>query len=81
MKTLKSFDFKSSSGHSAYPWHELLDGKIHQLEEGKDYACKASNLVVLARRNAEKLGMAVRATKIDGGLVIQAYTPADNGQA
>lgn len=38
MKSLKTFEFpESGGGKAAYDWGKPLDGKIYQLEEGKDY--------------------------------------------
>ncbi len=80
MKTLKSYEFKSSGSRNGrtYDWDKLMDGKIYQLEEGKDYECKQQTVLMMARTQAKKRGMRLRGTKVEGGVVLQAV-PSENG--
>lgn len=73
MKTLKAFDFRTST-RSRYDWDRLLDGGVYQLIEGDDIAGKLGNFVVLAARQAAKRGKTLRRQKTEDGkgLVIQA---------
>jgi hypothetical protein len=80
MKTLSSFEFKSPVGKATHDWDAILSGKIVQLTEGEDYACKTNTIATMARNQAKKKGLAVRMSKVEGGIVIQAYQPAVNGQ-
>jgi hypothetical protein len=72
MKVLKSYEFPATVGNGTHDWDMLLDGKIRQLEEGKDYSCKASTFRMMAYKQGRKRGMAVRVAAVDGGLVLQA---------
>lgn len=75
MKTLDSFTFKATSGNGAsakYDWATWLNGKIYQLDAGVDYTCTMNSLKFAAKRQAKKLGICVRFSKVDGGLVLQA---------
>jgi hypothetical protein len=81
MKTLKSFEWKVfAAAGPKHDFEKLLDGDIHQLEAGVDFVCKPSTMRTLAANAAKKRGMKVRCNKVEGGLVIQAYKPSDNGQ-
>lgn len=88
MKTLKAFEFKPAVGSQGtqYDWDTLLSGDIYQLEEGKDFTCKASTFSTLARAAAKRKGLKLQTGKVDGGIVIQAL-PGDetateeNGEA
>ena len=56
MKTLKKFDFPASTHgiQSVYDWPKLLDGGIHQLTEGEDFKCQASNFHSMAIGQSKK---------------------------
>ena len=49
-----------------------VNGGIYQLEEGKDYQCKTVSFLALARMAAKKAGKTLKASKVEGGVVIQA---------
>jgi hypothetical protein len=72
MKKLKDFEFGTSAAKQTHDWAKLLDGTIYQLEEGKDFTCKPATMIALARLAAKKAGKALKATKVEGGVVIQA---------
>ncbi|QDU23295.1 hypothetical protein [Urbifossiella limnaea] len=77
MKSLKTFEFPASRvGKGQYEWAKLLNGGIYQLEEGKDYQCKTVSFVALARMAAKKAGKGLKASKVEGGVVIQAIDPS-----
>lgn len=80
MRTLKTFDFGGDRDKGSYEWEKLLDGRIHQLEEGTDYSCKTDTMLSLVRGAARRRGMKVRTGKVEGGLVIQAYPDPDAGK-
>ena len=75
MKTLRAFEFKQAAEafKAKYPWDKILDGDIHQLEEGTDYTAKTATFRTLAATQAKKRGMGVRINAVEGGLVIQAF--------
>jgi hypothetical protein len=74
MKSLKTFEFpeEGTGTRASYDWEKLLDGKIYQLEEGKDYQCKTTTFATLARGAAKRAGKGVKVAKVEGGIVIQA---------
>jgi hypothetical protein len=73
MKVLKSFQFKTGVGKGGtYDWETLLDGKIRQMTEGEDYACKPQTVRMMAMKQGRKRGKVVHINKVEGGLVIQA---------
>lgn len=73
MKTLKKFDFGSST-RGSYDWDTILSGGIVQLESGSDYECKDLTMSSLIRNKARKSGKTVkiRVTEDPAGLVVQA---------
>jgi len=75
MKKLQSFEFKSfgDRAKSKHDWAALLSGEIIQMEEGTDFTCKTQTLMTLARSAAKKRGLKLRSTKVEGGVVLQAY--------
>ena len=76
MKTLESFEFTRAATKSTYDWAAILDGKVHVMEAGKDFTCKAQTLKMQTRKIAKKMGLAVKtASTKDGDVVIQSYTP------
>ncbi len=77
MRTLKSFEFPETSGaiKAKYDWKKLLDGGIYHLDEGKDFQSKPANFIMMARSRGKKLGFIVKATKVEGGVVLQAIKP------
>lgn len=76
MKTLESFEFTRAVTKSTYDWSAILDGRVHVMEAGKDFSCKAQTLKMQARKIAKKMGLAVKtASTKDGDVVIQSYTP------
>lgn len=79
MQVLKSFEFKSSGStiKAVYEWDTILDGNIRKLEEGKDFKCKPQTFRMMAGKVARKRKLGVRVNKVDGGLVVQAFTPTD----
>lgn len=73
VKTLKTFEFpENGGGKTQYDWDVILDGKIRELERGKDYTCKETTFATLARKAAKQRGMVVKSAKSDAGIVIQA---------
>ncbi len=79
MKTLNSFEFAPAAAKAQHDWDAILDGKIHQMEPGTDYKCKAATFATLGRKAAQKRGMAVRVSKVEDGLGIQAVPGEANG--
>ncbi len=91
---LKKFEFTSSRvGQSTYDWGAWLDGSPWKLTEGDDFNCKVQTLLTLARSQAKRRGMVVKAQPVDEGkaVVIQAvpaspeqlkkWAEAENGEA
>jgi hypothetical protein len=78
MKTLKAFDFPDRGDRGTYDWEKLLDGKIYQLEQGKDFQCKPATIITMARNQAKKAGKGLKAVKVENGVVIQAYPLTDD---
>ena len=76
MKTLKTFEFATTGRKGSYEWDKLLDGGIYQLEHGKDFDAKPETVIALARAAAKKAGKKLKASKVEGGVVIQAIAPA-----
>jgi len=74
MKTLKNFDF-GGSNRGSYDWDAILNGKINQMEAGKDFTCKPATLVSRARAVAKKRGLKIKSAmdKKTGHVVIQSY--------
>ncbi len=73
MKTLEAFDFgKRTGGKGKYDWAALLDGSIWELDQGTDFAGKASGMISAARVRAKKAGKTLRAARTATGIVIQA---------
>lgn len=71
MKTLNTFEF-GSSAKGSHDWDKLLDGQIYQIEPGKDFTCKPTTFLTLARKQASARGMRLRTASVTDGLVIQA---------
>jgi hypothetical protein len=59
----------------AYPYDQWLDGQIWQLEAGSDYQAKSNSMMTNIRQAAVKRGLKVRTRFVDGGIVVQAFTP------
>jgi hypothetical protein len=78
MKTLKTFEFQGFGGgdKGRYDWAKLLDGGIYQLTEGEDFKCKPKTLQMMARNQAKKKGLKLKANMVEGGIVIQAVEPS-----
>jgi hypothetical protein len=72
MKTLKQFEFKTFGSGARYDWDKILDGAIHQLEEGKDYQCTTQTIATMCRNQARKRGMTIKSGTVEGGIVVQA---------
>jgi hypothetical protein len=72
MKTLKSFQFPAAASgfKSKYDWEQILDGKIHQLEEGSDFTAKTETMATLIRSAAKRRGKSVKVAKVENGLVV-----------
>jgi hypothetical protein len=69
-KVLKSFTFETRARGgfaSKYPWQEWMDGRIHQLEAGKDFNGKAQTFRYLAAKQAKKLGKTLNFALIKKG--------------
>jgi hypothetical protein len=81
MKSLRAFEFASTGNRATYDWAKLLDGSIYQLEAGKDFSCKPETFLLLAKKHAKKAGKTLKASKVDGGLVIQAVGKAADAAA
>jgi hypothetical protein len=85
MQTLSDFTFKSfaNENKARYPWAEILDGQIHQLDEGTDYQCKPQTLIMMARNKAKKANppMTIRANKANEGKSIVIQAVRANGKA
>jgi hypothetical protein len=77
MVTLKKFEFPDPTNRSIYDWDKILSGAILQLDEGKDYKCKTSTFVYLARQQAKKQNKTLRAKAVEGGVVVQAVASAE----
>lgn len=77
-QVLKNFKFSGSGGRSSHDWTKLLDGKIYQLERGKDYACKDQTFKSLARMQASKHGVSVQIQTVENGIVIQAVAAEES---
>ena len=82
-KTLDSFDFPHGGRKGVeYDWNTILDGKIYQLEQGKDFPekVKVSTFVGAAARAASAKGLRVK-RQIDGKiLVMQAVKKGDSAE-
>lgn len=72
-KVLKNFEFKSTGKSSTYDWDTLLDGQIRQLAQGDDYECSNETFSMMARERAKRRMKAVRISKNETGVVLQAY--------
>ena len=82
MKTLKKFDFQvGGRQESQYDWEKMLDGGIYELEEGKDFTCKSSTFVVMAKIRAGARGQEIKTAKVEGGVVVQATSKPDAKKA
>lgn len=79
MKILKAFEWKSfgSSQKAKHDWDTLLDGQIHQLEHGKDFTSKPNTFLTLARNAAKARGLKLRTAKVEGGVVVQAFSEGE----
>jgi hypothetical protein len=69
-KVLKSFTFETRARGgfaSKYPWQEWMDGRIHQLEAGKDFNGKAQTFRYLAVKQAKRLGKTLNFALIKKG--------------
>lgn len=76
MQVLQKFEFTQfGAKRSHHNWDMLLDGQIYQLEQGKDFNSKPATLISLARNQAKLRGLTIRATKVEGGVVLQAVKP------
>src|SRR5262249_5069166 len=82
MKNFKDFTFTQfgDSATTPYDLDHILSGKIVQLEAGTDYSCKPQTLLTLARAAATKRGLKLRTSKVENGVVLQAYSDSDNGE-
>lgn len=60
-KVLRHFEFREPFG-SKYPWGEWLDGRVWQLEQGKDFGCSVSGFVVQVHHAARRRGLRARVT-------------------
>lgn len=75
---LESFEFKRGSRRSGSRFDAWLDGGIYRLTTGEDIPSVSSGRTMLANR-ARKLGLKIR-TSVDGDtLVVQGYSPEENG--
>ena len=73
-----------------YPWEQWFDGRVWQLERGKDFRVSVRSMVTCAHSAARKLGIKVRCNTGPAGVgdndktvvVLQAFAAEDgeNGQ-
>jgi len=77
MQVLKEYTFLGRGKRSAYDWATLLDGRIHELTKGEDFACTAASFRNSARAAALKQDQRLRTAVVGDKVVIQSYTAAE----
>lgn len=72
-KTLDSFDFPHGGRKGVeYDWDSILDGKIYQLEQGKDFEVEPKTFIGAVARQANARNMRVKRQIDKKVLVLQA---------
>lgn len=56
--------------YSDYDWDVILDGKVHQLEQGEDFLGQAASTLTRARQLAKRVGKKIRASVRNEGKTI-----------
>lgn len=62
-----------------YPYDEWLDGKVWQLDEGSDFDVTKQSFMTSIRGAAKKRGYKLRSRILENAVVVQAFTPDENG--
>lgn len=78
-KVVKEIPNIRQMGPQKYPWNKWLDGRVWQLNGGKDFTSKPSGMAQQAYSAARKMGVKVQ-TAIRGNRVFLKATPITKGK-
>ena len=80
-KTLDSFDFPHGGRKGIeYDWDSILDGRIYQLEQGKDFTAEPKTFVGAVARAANSRNLRVK-RQIDGKVLVLQAVPKGTATA
>lgn len=80
-KTLDKFDFPHGGRKGIeYDWDSILDGRIYQLEQGKDFAVEPKTFVGAVARQANERNLRVK-RQIDGKVLVLQAVPKGTATA